>query len=186
MDERQRIVYETGLRAAVLAGDEAAWRSWYDAHSDRLRRYVHWRCGGMADLGDDVLQEAWLTAVRRIRDFQPGAGAFANWLFGIAAMTLKNHLRKQRRRLARKEPLIEDHAGAVVCAEGDTSWKTAQALAELPPRYERALRAKYLDGRTVNDIAVEWQESPKAVESVLSRARDQFRDAFQRLGRDDG
>jgi RNA polymerase sigma-70 factor, ECF subfamily len=186
MDDRQRIGYETGLRAAVLAGDEAAWRAWYDAHADDLRRYVLWRCGGIADLADDVLQDSWLTAVRRIRDFHPSAGGFRHWINGIAAFTLKNHLRKRQWVSVRQQVLVEVPAASGPSTDDDRAWRTAKALAELPPRYERVLRAKYLDGRSVNDIACEWNESPKAVESVLTRARDQFRNAYERLGRTDG
>lgn len=184
MDDRQRIGYETGLRSAVLAGDEAAWRAWYDAHSAGLRRYVLWRSGGIIELADDVLQETWMTAVRRIADFRPQTGGFRQWLFGIAAMMLKSHLRKHRRIAVRQQALVEIPA----CAEpidDDRGWRTAKALAEMPPRYEQVLRAKYLECRSVNDIAEAWNESAKAIESLLTRARDQFRNAYERLNRAD-
>lgn len=185
MDEGQRISYETGLRSAVLAGDESAWRAWYDAHNADLRRYVHWRCGGIADLTDDVLQDAWLTAVRRIADFQPKLGSFGQWMNGIAAFTIKNHLRKLRRADVRQQMLVEVPAQESVISDDDRSWRIAKSLAEMPPRYEKVLRAKYLDERSVNDIAKEWNESPKAVESLLSRAREQFRNAFAGMDRRD-
>jgi DNA-directed RNA polymerase specialized sigma24 family protein len=63
--------------------------------------------------------------------------------------------------------------------------RTARALAGLPPRYERALRAKYLDGLSTAAIAQPWGESPKAVESVLGRARDLFRAVDEHPERDD-
>ena len=50
-------------------------------------------------------------------------------------------------------------------------WMAAAALALLPARYAAALRAKYLDGRTVDEIAAAAGQTPKAVESLLSRAR---------------
>jgi RNA polymerase sigma-70 factor (ECF subfamily) len=48
----------------------------------------------------------------------------------------------------------------------------------LPPHYEEVLRCKYLDGQSVADIALAWNESPKAVESLLTRARHAFREAY--------
>ena len=48
----------------------------------------------------------------------------------------------------------------------------------LPDRYEAVLRAKYLEGRSVQDIASAWDETPKAVESLLTRARQAFRALF--------
>jgi hypothetical protein len=54
---------ERGLRSAVLAGDERAWKLWYDESFDALTVYVTWRCAGLRDLTEDVVQETWLTAV---------------------------------------------------------------------------------------------------------------------------
>ena len=47
--------------------------------------------------------------------------------------------------------------------------RVARALAALPERYEAVLRAKYLDGQSVADIATAGGETPKAVESLLTR-----------------
>jgi RNA polymerase sigma-70 factor (ECF subfamily) len=81
---------ERGLRDAVLAGDERAWRALYDEAFAGLYAYVLWRCGGLRDRADEIVQETWLTAVRRIAAFDPGQGAFAAWLRGIAVNLLRN------------------------------------------------------------------------------------------------
>jgi RNA polymerase sigma-70 factor (ECF subfamily) len=54
----------------------------------------------------------------------------------------------------------------------------AAALGVLPEHYEAVLRAKYLEGRSLADIAAQRRESPKAVESLLTRARQAFRQAY--------
>lgn len=51
-------------------------------------------------------------------------------------------------------------------------------LDHLPPRYSHALEWKYLEDLSVHDIAARLQCTPKAAESLLTRARDAFRDAF--------
>src|SRR5205807_9855131 len=86
------------LRRAVLAGDEQAWRAWYDEAFAGLSAYVRWRCGGLRDTADEIVQETWLTAVKRIRQFDPEHAAFHAWLRGIAANLLRNHFRKEDRR----------------------------------------------------------------------------------------
>jgi RNA polymerase sigma-70 factor (ECF subfamily) len=180
----------TGLelrrRAAVLAGDEHAWREWYDESVSGLRAYIHWRCAGQHDLADDVVQETWLTAVRRVREFDPRQGRFAAWLCGIAANLLRNRLRDRRRQCERVQVLAGDwpSPGGTDRAERERSERIAQALAELSPRYEQVLRAKYLDGLAVQAMADQWGETPKAIESLLTRAREAFRVAYQ--GTSDG
>jgi len=174
-----RVWRERGLRDAVAAGDDAAWRAWYEAEYAPLEAYVLWRCGSLRDLADDVLQDTWLMAVRRVRHFQPEAGSFHGWLCGIAANVLRNMLRSRRRRSARQEPLNGDTAHldpAIV--DRERSERIATALATIPVRYEAALRMKYLDNRTVAEIATEWGETEKGVESLLGRARAAFREAY--------
>jgi RNA polymerase sigma-70 factor (ECF subfamily) len=174
-----RVWRERGLRDAVAAGDEAAWRAWYGAEYALLEAYVLWRCGGARDLADDVLQDTWLTAVRRVRRFDPAAGTFHAWLCGIAANVLRNHLRSRRRRGGRQEPL-DGEVGREDPAVGDReqAGRVSAALAGLPERYEQALRMKYLDRMTVTEIAAAAGETEKAIESLLSRARAAFREAY--------
>jgi RNA polymerase sigma-70 factor (ECF subfamily) len=47
---------------------------------------------------DDVAAEAWLTAARRIADFDGSSDDFAGWLFGIARLLSRNAQRRTNRR----------------------------------------------------------------------------------------
>jgi RNA polymerase sigma-70 factor (ECF subfamily) len=185
MDGGDRVGNERRLRAAVLAGDESAWRTWYDAAATGLRAYVHWRCGGMADLADEVVQDTWLTAVRRVRAFRPEQGPLAGWLCGIAANLVRNRLRARSRRGAGTAEACQRIAEKRAVS-GETAEQVARALAELPPHYEAVLRVKYLDGLTVQAIAEQRGDTPKAVESLLTRARQAFREAYQTVESADG
>jgi RNA polymerase sigma-70 factor (ECF subfamily) len=183
MEFDERVCHERGLRDAVLAGDERAWRVWYDAAFPALFAYVHWRCASLRDATDEVVQETWLTAVRRLRAFDPKRGTFLDWLRGIAANVLRTRWRNLRLRNGQVLPIsaqlpVATPADAALDQQ-DRAERIAHALARLPDRQEAVLRAKYLDGRTVADIAAEWGETPKAVESLLTRARQAFRAAYR-------
>ena len=183
MDRADEVARERATRDAVLAGDRAAWRAWYDGHFGPLAAYARWRCGGLPDLADDVIQETWLVAVRRLRSFDPQKGPFAAWLAGIAANAARNAVRGRRRRDRRSRPL--DGAAEPACGGDrptDQAERVAAALAALPERYEAVLRAKYLDRRTVDEIAAARGDTPKAVESLLTRARQAFREAYEADG----
>jgi RNA polymerase sigma-70 factor (ECF subfamily) len=181
MDTSDRVRRERGLRSAVLAGDEDAWRTWYEESFAGLYAYVLWRCAGLRELADDAVQETWLIAVRRIRRFRPERGSFAGWLCGIAANVLRNQVRRARR----TRSLTPEHAAGTAVDDAqrrrDLAERIARALAALPERYEAVLQAKYLDRRSVAEIAAAWQETPKAIESLLTRARQAFREAYQEL-----
>ena len=179
MTSDERVWRERGLRDAVLAGDETAWKTLYQESFAGLYAYVLWRCAGLRDAADEVVQETWLTAVRRIGRFDPARGGFAGWLCGIAANVLRNHFRRERvRRSSGAYAIPRQDSGRLRDPARQDSERVARALAALPERYEAVLRAKYLDGRSVADIAAAGGESPKAVESLLTRARQAFRDAY--------
>src|SRR5207253_4519619 len=141
--------------------------------------YVLWRCGGLRDHADDAVQETWLTAVRRVRRFDPTQGSFAAWLRGIAANVLRNQLRS--RRLRRSESL-NGHVAAPDTdrVRHDQAERIAHALGLLPEHYEAVLRSKYVDGLSVTDIAAATGDTPKAVESLLTRARQAFREVYDK------
>jgi RNA polymerase sigma-70 factor (ECF subfamily) len=183
MNPSDRVWREHGLRTAVLAGDESAWQTWYEESYAGLAAYVAWRCAGMPDLAEEIVQESWLTAVRRLRAFDPEHGSFAGWLQGIAANLLVNHFRRQARRRVHDRSL-NGQAAVVPAADHaleqrEAAERIAAALSTLPERYEAVLRAKYLEQQSVAQIAGSWNETPKAVESLLTRARQAFRDAYE-------
>jgi RNA polymerase sigma-70 factor, ECF subfamily len=174
---------ERATRDAVLAGDVEAWRSWYSAYFDRLAEYARWHCGGLQDMADDVIQETWLTAVRRLQVFNPDKGAFFAWLCGIAANAARNRIRarrRQRQRFRSLSPNDDSPADLVDPVAIEKGERVAVALSSIPKHYEALLRAKYLDGMTVEQVAVSRGESTKTVESLLTRARQSFREAYEK------
>jgi RNA polymerase sigma-70 factor (ECF subfamily) len=185
MHPGERVWRERGLLQAVLAGDDQAWRTWYEESFDPLYRYTLWRCAGLRDRADEVVQETWLTAVRRLRSFDPARGSFVGWLRGIAANLLRNQLRRAGRRTARLHELGNNHPVAepadAELERREHAGRVADALAALPEHYEAVLRAKYLDGQSMADIAAVRGETVKAVESLLTRARNAFRVTYLEL-----
>jgi len=147
---------------------------------------VAWRCAGLRQDSEEILQETWLIAVRRIGSFDPERGSFAGWLRGIAANLLRNHFRRQASRASSPEMLSNGQCPQVpspdaVLESREQALQIARALAELPEHYEAVLRDKYVEQRSVVQIAEARQQTPKAIESLLTRARQALREAYQRM-----
>jgi len=184
MDSSERIWRERGLHAAVLDGDERAWNTLYADAFDGLYAYVRWRCAGLHDLADEIVQETWLVAVRRIRSFVPENGSFAGWLRGIAGNLIRNQLRRRVSYNHRAPiPVAVQVSADEASQRSEDAERIAHALAALPEHYEAVLRAKYLNGLSVAEIATEHGETSKAVESLLTRARAAFREVYERRSR---
>ena len=66
---------------------------------------------------------------------------------------------------------------SIYAAEPTTAEPTTKELMEQID----ALKAKYVDGASVRDLASLWRTTEKAIESLLSRARKAFRATFTAL-----
>lgn len=168
---------ERALADAAKRGDEHAWRVLFARHADPAYRYAYVRTGRRRERAEEAVQEAWMIAVRRLSDFDPARGSFGAWLQGILMRVLAN----ERRRWALRdgtEVELGEHAMHGRPAIDD---RLSLAFTELPVDYQDVIRAKYLDGESMNEIAGRWKRTPKAIESLLGRARAALRLAYQKL-----
>lgn len=165
--------WERGWQAAALRGDAEAWRALYDSAFEGVARYARWRGGSLAE---EIVQESWLIAARKLGSFDPGQARFAAWVCGIAAKVATTHVRKAMRLKSRVTSLVTVPEPASTEPADDD--RVAVALAGLPEKYEAVLRAKYFDRLSVTAIARQRRESEKATESLLTRARQAFREAY--------
>ena len=161
---------------AAASGDAAAWRCLLEAHAERLAVYARWRCVAIPDLTADAIQQTWLEAAKNLRRFDPERGAFADWLGGILRRVILGEIRKRRKH--RHKSLEASPEPGRSTRSSDEAEAVVRVLAELPDEYEAVLRAKYLDGASVREIAGATGVGEKAIESRLTRAREAFRAAY--------
>lgn len=184
----ERSEREAALRRRLLSGDESAWAELYADHFDSLWVSVARRIGPDRGRIEDAVQEAWLVAVRRIGTFAPSRGSFRAWLHGIAANVVRNHVRLRSRGERTTRSTLDD-AGVLADAPHDAGGAESRELMEaswasLPERYRAVLREKYIDELSVEEIARRRDQTPKAVESLLGRARIAFRETYRLLDPD--
>lgn len=183
---------DLALARRVLAGDEAAFRSLFDAYFARLYRFALARTGGDATAAEDIVQQTFCRAFEQL-DAYRGEAALYTWFCQICRNAVADHWRA-RGRDAAAVVLLEDQPEirAIVeslqgPADGEPElelWRhdmrrLVQATVDaLPERYGDVLEWKYVDGLSVAEIAARLSVSVKAAESLLGRARAAFRDAM--------
>jgi RNA polymerase sigma-70 factor (ECF subfamily) len=163
---------ETLWIARARTGDEAAFR-WllgqYRTRVVRLAAHVL-RCDSEAE---DVAQEAFLRAFRRLPDYR-GQGRFSAWLFQITV-----RLCLDRRRSARWEREAPEDAAPTASAPGtqppDTRLLIETLLDKLTPPMRAALVLREIEGLDYDEIAAVLQIPVGTVRSRLHTARAQFR-----------
>jgi RNA polymerase sigma-70 factor, ECF subfamily len=172
------------LNELLQERDAAAWDEVYEEHVREIYGFVFRLVRDDPQTAADVFQDTWLDAISHIGQFDPKRGELRSWLFGIARRRVALHWRQ---RLARNgtaaalgaeiPPEVLD--GAVVPDDVIEHLEQAAvvqaSLLELPPERRQLLVEKYVEELSVAQIAARTGKSPKAVESLLSRAREQFR-----------
>ena len=170
------------LTRRMAAGDELAYRSFYDAYFNRLSRYLLVVTAGDEDTAREALQSALVRVVRHIKVF-PSEAIFWSWLTVLARSALSDQARKERRYLAFLDRFTwhtRAQEAAPDDAEVDTRLDTLleSSLGGLPFDERQLVEAKYLERRSVRDIAEDLSLSEKAVESRLVRIRHKLKTAI--------
>lgn len=163
------------LTACLMAGDEDAFGVFHDLYCDRLFRYLLVLTRGDEDLSRDLLQVTMLKVVRSIRQFND-EGAFWNWLATIARNNFLDYVRKARRR-PQLEPILEPLNATTTENDEERVLVTAleKALAQLPSEERALIESFYFESGSYGSLAAQYDVSPKAVESRLSRVRQKLR-----------
>ncbi|MBI3948203.1 MAG: sigma-70 family RNA polymerase sigma factor [Armatimonadetes bacterium] len=169
------------LARAVARGDTDAWDRFFDRYSAWAYRFAYHHLDRSHADAEDLCADILMTAARSLHRFDARRGTLDLWVLGLARHRLARFCRRRRRDL----PLIPEILDAEESESGPstddlleamvTRDAVNRALASLPERQARALVGKYVEGYTVEELARLLGATPKAVESLLSRARAAFR-----------
>lgn len=177
-----------GLVSRARGGDHAAFTALFERYNAAICRYLA-RLVLDDDLGRDLAQDTFLAAWRGMASIQDEA-RFAPWLYRIATNLARSHLR--RARLIRWLPWADPggHMGAghpsVAGPEehaGEAEY-VALALAGMSSRCRVCLLLQLEGGFSQREVAQLLGISEQSVSAYISRGRQQFRQAYQRLERE--
>jgi RNA polymerase sigma-70 factor (ECF subfamily) len=172
---------EARLLQALRQGESKAVRQWYQEYGARVKAFVAQRITNEADV-DEIVQETFMNCLKHLPLFRGEAGIWT-WMCGVAKHEVADYYRKKYAKKAINAlPLSELLVGAQIQGAHETSEHVVEQvthiLDSLSEEAQEVLLMKYVDGKKVEEIAEHWQKSVKAVESVLFRARRDFRAAY--------
>lgn len=160
--------------------DKSAWNEVSLEHTRDLFGFIVRLVGFDRSAADDVVQEVWLECLNRIQHFDPTRCEFRGWLFEIARRRVAAFWRKRA-----SVPCCEDLNDGLAMESQllpteildrlDRSAIVRAVLLAMSPERSRVLTAKYLDDQSVAQIAASEGKSVKAIESLLTRAREELR-----------
>lgn len=185
---------DLALARRLLAGDEAGFEEFFTAYFPRLYRFALARLGN-EDAAEEVAQSVMITAVRKLHTYRGDAAMFT-WLCALCRREVFAWLEHAGRTptiaLVEDQPDVRTALEAMAALSSDDPESSMRreelsrlvhvTLDHLPGRYGDALEWRYIQELSVKDIAARLGIGYKATESLLSRARQAFRESFAILG----
>ena len=186
---------ENHLVSQLIQRDEAAWERFCRFYARPLLGFVRYALGLDAELAEEVVQRTLLRCVRSISTFDSRRGKLLSWIQAIARNESHTVL-QQTNESGRERPysvfppsVIEEIFATwdqsdlpeEVLARRDVQLFVQEVLVSLNQRQRDALVMKYVEELSVAEIANRLESSAKAVESLLTRAREAFRTTFREM-----
>jgi len=178
----------------TLAGEREAYRVLVERHSAYVYR-VAYRMTGNSHDAEEVVQEAFLRAYQKLRQFAGNAN-FGTWVYRIAANYAIDRLRRKKNEESRREvstrkpesdtetdPLsqIRDQAPNPerLAGSAQLATKMQQALQALTPAERTAIVMRHWDGCGIDEIAEVLKSNNSATKNTVFRAVQKLRQALK-------
>ena len=179
----------------LLANDKQAFDRFFSDNFARLYRFALTRLPDDPDGTREVVQIALTKAIAKLHTYR-GESALFTWLCAITRNEMSDWLAKQGRYrqhivLTEDFPEIQAAVDSFQAPQSDNPEQNYQraelvrliqvALDRLPPKYGNVLEWKYIEGYSVNEIAVKLELGNEATQSLLARAKRAFSDVYGSL-----
>ncbi len=140
-------------------------------HQSAVRGFLRRLTRGDAALADDLAQETFLEAHRKLAQFE-GSGAFVSWLFGIAWSRFLMERRKRK-----EEPIaeIDDTASVDPRPAAQAKLDLESAMARLGAEERAALTLCYALGHSHGEAAAILDMPLGTVKSHVLRGREKLK-----------
>jgi RNA polymerase sigma factor (sigma-70 family) len=140
---------DTDLVARALRDDHDAFAELVRRYQSPLRAWLRRLTGGDFARADDLAQETFLRAYRRLGSFR-GTGKFSTWLFSIAYNEFRNDTRRRRDFVQLNEEMsetliTEQGGGAALGALADLNASHCRSVCPPPPDARKNATLLWLD-----------------------------------------
>lgn len=179
----------------LLAGDEAAFDGFFEENFARLYRFAMPRLSSDPEAARDIAQVTLTKAMRKLHTYRAESALFT-WLCAICRNEINDWLTREGRH-AQHVVLTEDFPAARAAVDSfpapsqespERLYRRAEslrliqvALDRLPARYGDVLEWKYVEGRSVREIATTLGIGTEAAQSLLARAKRAFADVYSAM-----
>lgn len=162
------------LVKAAQAGDMGAFGELFDRYYDVVFRFVLFRMGDRT-LAEDITQETFVRALRRITSVSYQGRDIGAWFVTIARNLIFDHVKSSRYRLEQTTAEIVELSPSTSGPEqqvldGATNTELLKCIGKLNPDQQECIKLRFLQGLSVAETAVMMDRNEGAVKALQHRA----------------
>lgn len=183
--------HDLDLARRLRAGEESAFDAFFAEYFPRVYRFARVRLGGDEDAAEEVAQTTLIKALAKVDTYR-GEAALFTWVCSLCRHEIDRWFERTGRTAyvlladdTSETRAVLDAIAALSRDDPEQEYQRSElsrlvhaTIDHLPGRYGDALVWKYLEGTSVEEIGRRLGIGYKAAESLLSRARQAFREAF--------
>ena len=163
----------------VLQGDAESFRFLVERYERPIVRMIRNVAGDMESC-EDIAQDVFLAAYRKLSSFDPACSNFSTWLFTIARNKSINASKKKRPRSMSEPPGITNrHNPGDELAKEEFFARLDRALQALPSAQRRAFVLAEFEKLPYAEIALIEGARTGTIKSRISRAKKKLRSVLE-------
>ena len=171
---------EKHLLQSAQRGDKKAIAELYDLHYRAVYNYIFYRVSDQQS-AEDLSAEVFVRMIRHLPGFLDQGKPFISWLYGLAKKVIQDYYRNRNKLISAKNITGDPSNGrshthrdqpALGCFQ--------QALQHLSDTHKEIIIHRFVEGRSVGDIADLINQSERAVRTLQLNALKSLEEALVR------
>lgn len=155
--------------------DPARFGDLYELHFERVYAFIIRRVRDR-DVAEDLTSEVFHKALANLPEYQWRGTPFVVWLIKIAANAVTDQLKRAGREVATSEDIADDERDLEAIEDGARLFQLAD---QLPPDQRRVIFERFVEQRSIKEIAAQLRRSEGAVKQLQFRALQYLRDRME-------
>ena len=180
-------IKEKALLYRAHAGDRGAAGTLYEHYYRDIYSYVFYRVNNPST-AEDLSAEVFVRMIRHLPGFLDQGKPFISWLYGLAKKVIQDYLRNRKELISAKNITGDPSNGKTLPSNGRFHTHRdqpalgcfQQALQHLSDTHKEIIIHRFVEGRSVGDIADLINQSERVVRTLQLNALKSLEEALAR------
>jgi len=173
----KRFLQDRQLLIDLKYGRPEAVKAWYQIYSKKLYLHVTLKVSNVNDV-DEIVHDIFMGCLKHLPLFR-GESSIWTWMLHVAHHEIADYYRKSyAKKVIHTLPFTELNELPEIEGSFEISQKVKSVLKKMPVVSRELLQRKYIDKQHVKAISKDLGRSDKSIESLLFRARLEFKELY--------